>query len=64
MLRHFNQCCLMYAFTRPRYQVSDYRTIGPLVSVKNFIYGHFDLSDNTKGKTSVFCRKTNSSYNY
>ena len=24
--------CMFYAYTRPRYQVSDYRTIGPLVS--------------------------------
>ena len=32
--------CMIYAYTRLRYQVSVYRTIGPLVSFGTCVYDH------------------------
>ena len=41
LLSHFlSRFCMFYAYTRPRYQVSVYKTIGPLVNMleKNFTF--------------------------
>ena len=38
MLSHFNQVCMIYAYTRPRYQVSVYGTIRPLVFKIFYVY--------------------------
>ena len=39
----FSRFCLFCAFTRPRYQVSVYRTIGPLVIVIYRLVGMFRM---------------------
>ena len=52
-LPYIFQVLYVFYFTWPRYQVSVYRTIGPLVL--NFDIGHYHSKNKQKGFTIELC---------